>query len=676
MQLPAYQQTLEALGFGKRLPGAVYIVRTSPEYLPPALHELLRRAEIAAEPDPFWNLLKLHSDQLAITFLTYPNFDEDPHPVLAEATKINVNTGSVVRTDFRPRSNPPILHRKETFLPTDDPRYAKFAELTRQEENAGLLRDGARIGLRLYWQTLLKRHHYRFEGHQLVSIKATGEASAGVEVAEVQRHRTAIKRYDLSRPVKLLLERGLLRKKDAFFDYGCGHGMDIEALQNLGYQARGWDPAFCPQAVKEKAAVVNLGYVLNVIEDPEERIAALRGAYALAERLLIVSTMAAGQETDAHSRPFRDGFLTKANTFQKFYLPGQLEDLIEKSLDAEACTLSLGICVVFRDPEEAELFEASRTRRRLDWSQISAQLKFSAPAARERRNVNCYALHKELFDRFWSCLLELGRLPEDGEFDELAKLKKAAGSLQKAFSLVLSQHGEALWQLARKARTEDLLVYLAMSKFRPRFLRREIPLRIKHDLKAFFGDYREAEKQARELLYAAGDYGEIALACEEVKEGWQDSDALIIHRSLFDQLPALLRIYVLCAAQRYGDPREADLIKIHKASGKVTFQHYDDFEGKPLPALQTRIKVNLRNLFVEVFDHARGPKFQILYFKERFVSKTHPCREGMEKFSAKLSKLGLEAATIGLGPDKESFHALLQRLGLNENLNPVRKRRA
>src|SRR5204863_2254320 len=123
---------------------------------------------------------------------------------------------------------------------------------------------------------------------------------------------------------------------ETFFDYGCGHGMDVEALQNLGYQASGWDPIFRPNAPKVPAAVVNLGYVLNVIEEPAERIATLREAYSLTKRLLLVSTMVSGQETDAHSRPYRDGFLTKTRTFQKFYVPGELEDLIEQSLDAEA----------------------------------------------------------------------------------------------------------------------------------------------------------------------------------------------------------------------------------------------------------------------------------------------------------------------------------------------------
>jgi DNA phosphorothioation-associated putative methyltransferase len=674
MNLETHRACVDAMRYGKRLPGAVYVVRPGPNDLPVELWKTICRAETAARPDPAWNLLKIHTEQFAVTFLSYPDFDSDPHPALAEATKINVGTGSAVRTDYRARPNPPILHRKETFVPPDDPRVPGFAALTKREEEAGLYRDTSRIGLRVQWLTLLKRLGLTHEGHELVAVRNQSVESSALEAdaREIERHRTAIKRYDLSKPVKQLLERGLLRKADTFFDYGCGHGMDIEALQNLGYRATGWDPAFRPNAAKTAAAVVNLGYVLNVIEETAERITALRGAYALAERTLIVSTLAAGQETDAHSRPYRDGFLTKANTFQKFYAPGELESLIEQTLDAEASTLGLGMCVVFKNADDAELFEASRSRRRIDWSDISTQLRFSAPAALERRNVDRYDLHKELLDQFWQTLLDLGRAPEAGEFDRLSEVKKVGGGLNRAVALVVSHHGDQPWQIARKARTEDVLVYLAMTKFRKHFLRREIPLRIKNDIRSFFGDLPTAQTQARDLLFAAGDPGEIEIACESVTFGCQDDDALMIHRSLFAELPPLLRIYVQCAAHRYGDPAQADIIKIHKHSGKVTFQHYDDFDGKPLPELQTRIKVNLRNLFVEVFDHATGPKIQLLYFKERFVGKNHPERPAMEKFSAKLRKLGLDEATIGLGPDKQNFLSTLAAAGLSENLSPKR----
>lgn len=617
----AFRDAVNALKIGKRLPTAVYLSRTLTSTLPEMLLATLRRAETAAEPDPQWNLIKLNTDQYAINFLSYPEFDFDPHPALTEATKINLNTGTVIRTSYRERANPPILHRKETFLSQDDPRIAEFAALTRQEEEAGLYRDPSRIGLRLQWQTLLRRLGLTHRGHLLVELETNKNGHSQPEVEGppvIERHRTAIKRYDLSKPAKILLERGLLRRNDTFFDYGCGHGMDIDALAHLGYRASGWDPCFRPNAPKEQAAVVNLGYVLNVIEEPDERVTALREAYSLSTRVLLVSAMVAGQENEAHTRPYRDGYLTKTNTFQKFYLPGELETLIEEALDAEAITLALGICAVFRDPDEAELFEAARNRRRIDWTEIGAQLQFSKPTSRSLRSVEQYDLHKELLDEFWRALIELGRVPEPGEFDRLSEVRTALGSLKKVAALVIERNGKELWEVARKERSEDVLVYLAMTNFRKRFLRREIPARIKNDIRSLFGDLNTAQAKARELLFAAGDPDEIGLAIEALDYGVYDPTEMqfTFHRSLLEKLPPILRVYVHCGAIRYGNPDEADLIKIHVKSRKLTFLQYDDFKKKN-PILQTRIKINLRTRFVQVFDHSA--ENQALEHKQLFV---------------------------------------------------------
>jgi DNA phosphorothioation-associated putative methyltransferase len=677
MDLESYRTLVASIPYGKSLPDARYIFRPQRQQVCSTLWEMICRADLAARPGTSWNLLKLHVDQVALTFLSYPDFDIDPHPALAESTKINLNTGSIVQTDFRQRVNPPILHRKEAFLPPNDPRISAFARLTKQEEEAGLYRDPSRIGLRVQWLSLMKRLNLEYEGHTLTArpIQHDKLEPENAENLNVARHRTAIKRYDLSKPVKRLLERGLLRKSERFFDYGCGHGMDVEALQNLGYQASGWDPIFRPDTPKIPAAVVNLGYVLNVIEEPTERTATLREAYSITKRLLLVSTMVSGQENSAHCRAYRDGFLTKTNTFQKFYAPGELEEFIERSIGTEVTTLGLGVCAVFRDQNEAELFEAGRNRRRIDWTQISAQLRFSIGGARDRRRVDRYELHKELLDQFWLIMLELGRVPELGEFDRLTEVRRAAGGLNKAAALVVDRNGKELWQIARTARTEDLLVYLAMTNFRQRFLRREIPLRIKHDIRSFFGDLKTAQAKARDLLFAAGDPDELGLALDDLDCGVFDRDQMhfIFHRSLLPKLPPILRVYVGCGSVRYGNPEEADLIKIHIRSRKLTFLTYDDFDGKPLPELQQRIKVNLRTRFVEVFDH--GSSGQLLYFKERFLPPDYPGRARMIDFAAKLRRLDL-GTTMNDGPSKPELLSLLASKGLSHNLNKKRSAKA
>jgi hypothetical protein len=67
-----------------------------------------------------------------------------------------------------PFSNPPILHRKETFLPSDHPLHASFARLTAQEENHGLLADPATIGTRDGWHRRLAAAGFALRGHRLV----------------------------------------------------------------------------------------------------------------------------------------------------------------------------------------------------------------------------------------------------------------------------------------------------------------------------------------------------------------------------------------------------------------------------------------------------------------------------------------------------------------------------
>ena len=116
--------------------------------------------------------------------------------------------------------------------------------------------------------------------------------------------------------------------------------------------------------------------------------------------------------------------------------------------------------------------------------------------ARERRQVNQYELHKDLFDHFWTVLLELGRAPEPGEFEHLDEVRRVGGGLNRALALVVSHHGESLWQEVRRTRSEDALVYLAMTAFRTHFRRREISPRVKYDIKSFFGDLSTAKKRA------------------------------------------------------------------------------------------------------------------------------------------------------------------------------------
>ena len=80
------------------------------------------------------NIVKLHRFSGKVSYLFYPDFDTAAHPVLLRSLKVSLRALQLDCYDYATASNPPILHRKEAFLPEDYPQYQTFAVLTQQEE--------------------------------------------------------------------------------------------------------------------------------------------------------------------------------------------------------------------------------------------------------------------------------------------------------------------------------------------------------------------------------------------------------------------------------------------------------------------------------------------------------------------------------------------------------------
>ena len=142
---------------GKLLPNALYVHRRALESLDPLLrvYEGCARAYLGEIEGA--NLIKLHRQSGKVSYLVYPDFETDPHPALLRSIKLNLRSREIDSIDYARSANPPILHRKATFLPPDHPLRAKFERLTRQEERAGLLDETATIGTRSGWAERLRR---------------------------------------------------------------------------------------------------------------------------------------------------------------------------------------------------------------------------------------------------------------------------------------------------------------------------------------------------------------------------------------------------------------------------------------------------------------------------------------------------------------------------------------
>ena len=163
---------------GKLLPNALYVHRTALETLDPLLrvYEGCARADLGEIEGA--DLIKLHRHSGKVSYLTYPDFDADPHPALLRSIKLNLRTREIDSSDYAASTNPPVLHRKEAFLLPDDPRRSKFERLTRQEEKAGLLDETATIGTRAGWAERLRERGYALRGHRLVRGRE-GDGSRG-----------------------------------------------------------------------------------------------------------------------------------------------------------------------------------------------------------------------------------------------------------------------------------------------------------------------------------------------------------------------------------------------------------------------------------------------------------------------------------------------------------------
>jgi DNA phosphorothioation-associated putative methyltransferase len=445
---------------------------------------------------------------------------------------------------------------------------------------------------------------------------------------EIARHKTAIKRPSYSLPISCLLRDGLVHAETSFFDYGCGHGQDIELLRGAGIDGDGWDPAHRADGRKRPADVVNLGYVINVIEDARERAAAVRAAWELSNKLLVVAAQIEFAAPDKEQPRFADGVLTSRGTFQKYYTQTELRAYLETELATDAIPAAPGVFYVFKDEATKQQFLATRFHRRI-------------AVPRKRISELRFEQNLDVLEPLMAALTELGRLPGPEEFPQLADVIERFGSLNKAFALIRRVTDEQPWEDIAQRRTEDLLVYLALSRFRRRPKLSELPPGIQRDTKVFLGSYSQACTRADTLLFRAGDPAAIDAACQKAGVGKLVDNALIVHRTALDYLPPLLRIYEGCARALVGDIDQANLIKLHRFSGKVSYIAYPEFDTLAHPPLRLRVKVTLPTLAIDFFDYSNWQDPPLLFRKEQFLHADHPLREKFAKLTRQEEKCGL-----------------------------------
>lgn len=666
---------------GKFVSDHVYLHISAFDRLPNAWRERITRAVQLAgvTENQDFNVVKLRLDGEELSLLSYPDFFAAAFPELSKSWRVRLSPESVIYRTYGDSLNPPILHRKELLLPPEHPDIAQYEALTSAAESLGLFDDTSRIGLREYWHQLIATRGYVVDGLQLVPIANASESEVVTtdSAPGIQRHLTALSRSNFSAPVQALWRHELIDVNRTFFDYGCGKGDDVRGLLANGIDARGWDPYYCPNAEKRCADTVNIGFVINVIEDLGERIDALRFAFSYTDSVLSVAAMLSSQ-TPPEGRPHFDGYLTSRNTFQKYYSQLQLRDFIEHALDEPAIAVGPGVFFVFKDKKIEQRFLAARYGRRgniaLLRGWVSPRLQREARNARrtqlkERkpdRETMLFEVHQANLQTLWLRCLELGRFPEATELDPklFETLNDGIGSLPKALRIATRHFGADELTRSAEQKRSDILVFAALLQFQKRRPYRQLEETLQYDIRYFYRDYTNLQATARKALFESVSPEVLDAACNVAAEkglGWlEESHSLQLHVSLLDRLPAVLRIYVGCATILAGDTSEYDLVKIHIRSGKVTLMRFDDFTESPLPRLLQRIKVKLRELDLDLFEYGDAYPSPLLYYKSRYINEEYPHFSQQVEFEEQLDRLNLFDLR-GYGPPANHFFSVIRQ---------------
>ena len=405
----------------------------------------------------------------------------------------------------------------------------------------------------------------------------------------------------------------------------------------MGYQASGWDPSHRSEAPKARSAVVNLGYVVNVIEDVSERCDTLRRAWSLTDRALIVSErLNVDRRALRESISCADGCVTSRGTFQKFYEQHELRDWIDRTLEASAVPAAPGIFYVFRDEQVRSNSLATRYRRR-------------GTTPRLTETAELFVAHEELLRPLMEFVTDQGRLPFDDELEGASSIIEVFGSLRKAFQVVLTVTDEERWGQIRRERRQDLQVYLALSQFEGRMSFGRLPVSLQRNVKAFFGSYKKACAEADELLFSLGQAGVVDAACRQSRIGKLTPSALYVHESALPVISPVLRLYEGCARSYWGRVEGANIIKLHLGEPKVSYLCYPEFDRDPHPALASALSIHLQTFRVRTRDYRSSFNRPILHRKELFVAPHYPWRNKFARLTRIEESKGLYVDTSLIG---------------------------
>lgn len=421
-------------------------------------------------------------------------------------------------------------------------------------------------------------------------------------------------------PARQALLDGVISEQVALLDYGSGRGQDAERLKRLGIDVSAWDPFFTPTSKPVPREVVLLTYVLNVIEDPAERVEVLRSAWELAEKVLVVSSRLSWDARRLRGSSRDDGVVTSRGTFQHLYSPLELRSLVDDVTQTKGVQATPGVVYAFRNPSDRLAYLARKTLGDHRWASVADYGTALASVVDFVESMGRMPSFEEIPNQHLSIL---GRM----SMNELSRIAMRGANQERI-------------QASARRSTLDTLLYLAMDLFNGRAAFSDLPLRIQVDLRRFFGSYRAASQRADRLLLKLRDDQYLRGAMRN-SVGKMTPTALYIHVRALDRAPIILRLYEYCGAVAAGRIPDATLVKLHHDRRAVAWLGYPEFESDPHPRTAWSYQVTFPDFETSFTDFSGRSNRPLLHRKEEFLSPDDPLAGKFSRLTQAEVKAGL-----------------------------------